>query len=345
MIDGIAVIHEGPGQEATMNTNDVWSHTGDLSYDFTISVDGVSAGPYTMQPELLSSTTSMVTIGVMVHEFGHNLGLPDMYATDYSSDAIGEWDPMASGSWLNSGRTPCFHNAWSRYVLGWIYPVIISSPAGLQLRNAHDYEDCFRINTTTGSEYFLLENRQNNIAGTWDRYLPGHGMLAYHIDGSYINSHWASNSVNNDPSHQGVDLEEADNTYTTNNGGDGGDPFPGTNNKINFTDNTTPNMKSWANANTGKPVTNIQEIDTSEYINLIIFDFMGGNPPVLTTNFYSDEQSITVGGSVNFTSSSTTPVGTTFTSFQWTFQGGSPGSYSGETPPAITYNSVGTYNV
>ncbi len=33
------------------------------------------------------------------------------------------------------------------------------------------------------------------------------------------------------------------------------------------------------------------------------------------------------------------------TSWQWTFPGGTPGSHNGKTPPAITYNTAGTYSV
>jgi uncharacterized repeat protein (TIGR02543 family) len=50
----------------------------------------------------------------------------------------------------------------------------------------------------------------------------------------------------------------------------GGCPFPGSSNKTLFTDETTPAMKSWANANTGKPITNITHTNR-----LISFDFMG----------------------------------------------------------------------
>jgi len=63
------------------------------------------------------------------------------------------------------------------------------------------------------------------------------------------------------------------------------------------------------------------------------------NPPV--ADFIANYTTVTAGGQVNFTDLSTyTP-----TSWNWTFAGGTPASFSGQNPPAITYNTPGTYNV
>src|SRR5690606_41205846 len=51
----------------------------------------------------------LVGIGVFCHEFGHNLGLPDLYDTDPgngSSQGIGEWGLMGGGSWLGGEHYP-----------------------------------------------------------------------------------------------------------------------------------------------------------------------------------------------------------------------------------------------
>jgi len=337
IIDGIAIFHQGPGQEATGNTNDVWSHTSSV-YNSNIVIDGVRAGTYTMQPEKLSTSSSMITAGVMIHEFGHNLGLPDMYDTDYSSDGTGNWEVMAGGSWLNSGRTPPIHNAWSKSTFGWITPVTLTNPGTYTLNNNYTNTTIYKVTTSTTNEYFLLENKQKT-SGTWNAYIPGHGMLIWHIDGSYINSHWSANTVNDDENHQGIDLEEADGTLTTNNGGDGGDPFPGTGNKTSFTDQTTPNSHSWAGANTNKPITQI-----TENSGVITFVFMGG-ATTLTADFYTNTPTIQAGQSITFTDMSTTPSGTTLSTWQWSFPGGTPSSYTGQNPPAISYSTPGSYNV
>lgn len=64
-------------------------------------------------------------------------------------------------------------------------------------------------------------------------------------------------------------------------------------------------------------------------------------PPV--ANFYANVTTVTAGGSVSFTNTSLyCYAGTTYS---WTFTGGTPASSTLQTPPAITYNTPGTYNV
>lgn len=61
-------------------------------------------------------------------------------------------------------------------------------------------------------------------------------------------------------------------------------------------------------------------------------------------NFIADNTNIFVGNSVNFTDLSN-DGGNTITNWQWTFTGGTPASFTGQNPPAITYNSTGVYTV
>lgn len=93
-------------------------------------------------------------------------------------------------------------------------------------------------------------------------------MLVWHVDyNSYI---WAQNTVNNNASHQYVDLEEADNIrsdYTR-----AGDAFPGTSKVTSFTDTTTPSMKTWTGAKLNLPITDITETD-----GIITFNVAGGD--------------------------------------------------------------------
>ncbi len=58
-------------------------------------------------------------------------------------------------------------------------------------------------------------------------------------------------------------------------------------------------------------------------------------------DFEADITIVTTGGSVNFTDLSTGDPDT----WIWTFIGGEPGAYVGQTPPPVTYNTPGTYNV
>ena len=41
----------------------------------------------------------MATLGVMAHEMGHGLNLPDLYDLDGSSYGVGDWSLMGLGMW------------------------------------------------------------------------------------------------------------------------------------------------------------------------------------------------------------------------------------------------------
>ena len=65
------------------------------------------------------------------------------------------------------------------------------------------------------------------------------------------------------------------------------------------------------------------------------------NPPAPVADFSANQTNIPVGGQVQFSDLSTGNP----TSWQWTFQGGTPGTSSLQTPPAIVYNTAGQYDV
>jgi len=254
-LDGLQVVHAGYGEEAGAPAYTIWSHQWTLS-TYARTYDGVYINTYSTVPELYGASGSTITgAGVLAHEFAHNMGCPDTYDTSGSGAwDLKKWDIMASGSWNNSGNNPPYHNPYTRWQLGWSSPTTLTATTNVTLNNTENYNSIYRYDTTTTNEFFLLENRQ--LLGNWDYYLPGHGLLIYHIDGNYIATH-TSNNINTDNTHQGIDLEEADNVKSSTTYG--ADPFPGTGAKTSFTDTTTPNAKSWAGANTNKPITSIAE--------------------------------------------------------------------------------------
>jgi immune inhibitor A len=103
IIDHVMVIHAGVGEEAgggSLGENAIWSHRWDLGGNYQIPGTSYSAFDYTLEPEDGAA-------GVFAHEFGHDLGLPDEYDTQYSSsigEPISAWSIMSSGSW--SGIIP-----------------------------------------------------------------------------------------------------------------------------------------------------------------------------------------------------------------------------------------------
>ena len=118
-VDALTLIHQGPGAEEGDQTN-IWSHKWSLG-NLAVTYDGVTIDSYNMNPEIQNG--NIVAIGVLAHEFGHSLGLPDLYDTDYSSTGAGKLSLMASGSWGTSGNTPWYPSSmvgWIKNELGWV---------------------------------------------------------------------------------------------------------------------------------------------------------------------------------------------------------------------------------
>ncbi|BAS28701.1 M6 family metalloprotease domain-containing protein [Limnochorda pilosa] len=260
-VDVVMIVHQGRGEEAGGGADTIWSHRWNLTSatGSSMTLDGVTIDDYIIQPERLYA--DMSTIGVFAHEFGHALGLPDLYDTDGGSEGIGEWGLMGGGSWnqvSRPGDAPAHMTAWSKAVLGWLSPHQINgppatysipsahgSPTALQLRfNAAEPE----LGGGTG-EYFLIENRQKQ---GFDAGLPGSGLLIWHVD--------ESRTSNTDETHRLVDLEEADgldHLDASFNRGDPGDPFPGSSNNTEFSATTVPGSLLYDGSDPGFVVTSI----------------------------------------------------------------------------------------
>ncbi len=357
-VDGVYVIYAGYGEEAGASADAIWAHAWSIT---PVTKDGKTISKYSCSAELSgNSGTNICPIGVICHEFGHVLGAPDYYDTDYSTggqfDGTGYWDLMAAGSWNNNGITPAHHNAYTKVkVYGWATATVLSSAANVTVTNAEDNKSFYQINSTTTGEYWIMENRQK--VG-FDANIPGHGLMIYHVH-SGIATASTSNNINatypqkmypvcaSATTNPGTTAS----TYGTINGG--GCPFPGTSSKTSFTDATTPNMKSWAGANTAKPITSIAENTTTK---TITFSFMGGSAtptaPSATTVAASGISTTvaTLNATVNANNATTTVTfeyGTT-TSYGSTATG-TPSSVTGSTATSVSAALTGlaantTYN-
>jgi M6 family metalloprotease-like protein len=300
-VDAVAIFHVGKGQESSGDPNDIWSHSYTLSSAYSQAnrlYDGVYVDGYTVQPEFNNNTTDMVNVGVLCHEFGHSLGLPDYYDTDYevngSQDGTGKWDIMGNGAYNNQSSTPAHHNALSKTELGWATMQTLSAQGVMQLAPIQSSLLAYRINTTTDNEYFLLENR---IKTGFDSAIPGEGLIIYHVDGNRIAATRASNTINTG-SHQGMYIKVASGLINSESC-----PFPGSANKTDFTDFSTPSSLSWAGQSTSKSVTNIS-VGTDKTISFNFLALENGTPVSLTATTI-DHQHINIGWQPN---SANTPV-------------------------------------
>ncbi|MBP0452035.1 MULTISPECIES: immune inhibitor A domain-containing protein [unclassified Kitasatospora] len=136
-IDHFQIVHAGEDQSAgggKQGTDALWAHrsyvygtqrgsTGpanNLLGGTPVGDTGIWIGDYTMQPENGG-------LGVFAHEYGHDLGLPDLYDTSGSGidNSVGFWSLMSSGSWLGEGKNsigdmPNDLDVWSKLKLGWL---------------------------------------------------------------------------------------------------------------------------------------------------------------------------------------------------------------------------------
>lgn len=271
IIDNVYVFYAGYGQADGGADETVWPHSWDIvEAGYTFFFDGKKLNHYACSNELANGRgQTMAGIGVFCHEFSHVLGLPDLYATQYTGAFTpNAWTLMDNGSYNNECRTPPLYTGYERYCMGWVTPTVLDDPANVTMNHMETtggYRDVYMIPTNLANEYYILENRQKT---GWDTYIPGHGMLIWHID--YNETIWEGNVVNNSPSHQYVDIVEADNDasyYSLE-----GDAFPGTANVTSFTDETMPSMKTWNGVSLFSPITNINESSDG----VICFVFKGG---------------------------------------------------------------------
>lgn len=271
-VDLVAFVHPEEGGEC--NTSNIWSHrwvieaTRGAPYvtDDSVTIGGVRrpvlVSDYVIQPAYECGRAEPIQIGVFAHEYGHALGLPDLYATNGSNAGIGVWGLMGAGNW-NRPSSPAHLSAWSKVELGWMPVVTIDrDTVGLAIEPAETTGPAVRIDLPDSpGEYFLLENRQR--IGS-DRYLPGTGLLIWHVDSTVIANRRVPNTVQNDAAHKGVDLEEADGEASLDSPdypGGLGDVFPGSSGNTRFDDSTTPSSAGYGDVASGIAVSNIVEAD------------------------------------------------------------------------------------
>lgn len=301
VVDMVFFIVAGGGSNFD-GSRKLWPHASTLP---DMNINGMSFGRYACTVELngLERDSIVDGIGTTCHEFSHVLGLPDMYDVNYATGGQSvhpaNWDIMASGSYLNTSRTPAGYNSFERYAVGWLKPQVVDQEKKYTLEPLHSSNQACRINSTVDGlkEYFLIENRQQS---KWDACLPGHGMLVWRVDSTDAEV-WQNNKVNASSSHNYFELVRACRKDSADKVLDWeGDPFPGTAGvtEIGNTD-TQPSLKTFAGELSSALIDGIAEKgeEISFYASLlpvkhIIEDFEELEPTAASTD------TVTVTGSV-----------------------------------------------
>jgi M6 family metalloprotease-like protein len=222
----VVVLFPGPGRESYLQpgkTDDPWSNYAHLATPLAGFRGAIVLA--STQYEQLSS------FGVLCHEFGHLLGLPELYAPGGARhEGIGKWGLMGQGTWVGRGTSPPHLEAWSKVTLGWAdVTTIDETTVGVRLPAVTDEPLVVKIPAVPGKpeEYYLLENRQ--LAG-YDAKLPGAGILVWHVDETVRGFRTAQSR----PEHKLLHLVEADGRGDLDRGernggnrGDAGDPWSG----------------------------------------------------------------------------------------------------------------------
>ncbi len=243
-VDMLWVVHAGVGGEGTQDLDDLWSITSQLepywsrSSKFDVATSGTThlyINRFSILPELsLFAPRRLSEIGVYCHEFGHALGLPDLYDTGdplQVNVGPGNWSLMSSGAYGGDGMSPQYPShpgAWCSLFLGWAQTfrpardtlvTLTSIPRGGQVMELWFQGESNR-------EHFLAEFRKRE---GFDRRLPGEGLILYHVDELVIGQRIQSNQVIStlDPAMVLVEADGRSDLVRGADHGDATDAFPG----------------------------------------------------------------------------------------------------------------------
>ena len=196
-VDMVLMYYAGYGEADSYDDDSIWPHEWSLgSAGKSLTLDEVKINTYACTNEVIGQGVNkdkMCGIGTACHEFGHALGLPDMYDTDYSTNGsaggLYSYSVMCSGAYNNEGRTPPYYCFEERKFLGWVSDsdYLEFDKTGTYSIQPINTNMVYRTFTDMDGEYFLYENRTKT---GWDKYIPEGGLIVYHVDKSSRRVGW-----------------------------------------------------------------------------------------------------------------------------------------------------------
>jgi len=301
-VDCVLLVHSDMGAEGSASDRRrFWSITTPFSNQWGFLGPYITDDPwpghpgqfmkvdqFSILPEMSAINLNQFSeIGVFCHEFGHDLGWPDLYDTSNLGGGANlgpaNWCLMSTGAYGFNNRTPerptrpC---AWALADAGWATIENLTADGDHTFEPIETSHKAYRLwyQGEDSPESFLLENRQPI---GFDAGLPGHGLLVSRIRDDIMQSKRGLNTVNAG-TPPALRVEEADGHYdmmATVNRGDSHDPFPGTFGRTRFADDTTPSTVTYDGRPLNTSLEAIREANgvVTAYVQLLP---SGWSPPV-----------------------------------------------------------------
>lgn len=180
-LDGLYMIYNHPAE----GWNSFWwaylyEYFGNQQYD------DIQVNSYIWMPYDMIVFNNQIDASTIIHETGHKLGLEDYY--DYAGDdgSDNEWG-LGGADMMDS--TMGDHNPFSKLLLGWIQPKVVSESMDLTLLPFATSGDAYIItddwNGSLFDEYLLaMYHTPTGLYQGFDEYFfdGQSGMVLYHVD-------------------------------------------------------------------------------------------------------------------------------------------------------------------
>jgi len=247
--------------------------------DSAYRLDGKRLTNYSWQWELYNYPSGSFGPSVIIHETGHALGVPDYY--DYD-DSVG---PRGGVGGLDIMDGSGDHNCFSKFMLDWITPTVVSSGAQtVTMRASGLYPDAvlFMPGASGGifGEYFMVQNR-DRVGNDTGLFTGSDGLVVWHIDARLDTWNYDYQFDNSYTEHKLVRLMEADGFEEIENwasSADAGDYYKA---GMMFGPATSPNSARYGGTPTAMTLTSITGTTTPMTATITLGD---APPTVAITN-------------------------------------------------------------
>ena len=173
LVDNICFIVRGcPTAWSTL----LWPHKWSL-FSEQVYINDKRVWNYNFQ---LETHLAENAVGVLCHEMGHTLSMPDLYHyTGNGIDPAGPWDVMESNSDPPQSMLAFMKYKYCDFIDS--IPEITESGTYTLYPLSSTEKNCYKIpSPISNSQYFMVEYRVKE--GTFEGSLPGSGMIIYRID-------------------------------------------------------------------------------------------------------------------------------------------------------------------